>query len=288
MRIQNNHPSDEDLLLLNDGELSSARSAEVRKHLEACWNCRTRVKEMEGAIADFIYVQRDELSRELPPFDGSRALLRARLAQSAAEAQKPGWRDRVHSLRPGRAWVYASVVLAALSGLVLLHHQASSLKTSLISIRTAPVPDSRLTPGAVRSVTRNEICSTGRRDMNRIVPPSVQQAVFKKYGIPGARVEDFEVDYLITPELGGADDIQNLWPEPYASNSWDAHVKDALEDRLHQMVCHGEIDLATAQHDMASDWISAYKKYFHTERPLAIDSAKPEENESETGNGKSI
>jgi hypothetical protein len=88
----------------------------------------------------------------------------------------------------------------------------------------------------------------------------------------GARAEQYEVDYLITPGLGGSDDIRNLWPEPYSATGWDARVKDALEDRLHQMVCDGKIDLNTAQHEMASDWISAYKKYFHTDRPLSISS----------------
>ena len=83
-----------------------------------------------------------------------------------------------------------------------------------------------------------------------------------------ARADLFEVDYLVTPELGGAEDIRNLWPQPYEATLWNAHVKDALEDRLHEMVCSGEIDLATAQHDIATDWISAYKKYFHTDRPF--------------------
>jgi hypothetical protein len=46
-------------------------------------------------------------------------------------------------------------------------------------------------------------------------------------------------------------------------------VKDALEDRLRQMVCGGQLDLTTAQHEIAVNWIAAYKKYFHTARPLA-------------------
>jgi hypothetical protein len=50
-------------------------------------------------------------------------------------------------------------------------------------------------------------------------------------------------------------------------------VKDALEDRLHDMVCSGQLDLATAQHDIATNWISAYKKYFHTQNPLSTRSA---------------
>ena len=41
-----------------------------------------------------------------------------------------------------------------------------------------------------------------------------------------------------------------------------------VEDRLRDMVCKGEIDLSTAQHEIATDWIVAYKKYFHTDRPL--------------------
>jgi hypothetical protein len=72
--------------------------------------------------------------------------------------------------------------------------------------------------------------------------------------------------------LGGADDIHNLWPERYSSSIWNAHVKDALEEHFHQMVCAGKLDLSTAQRDIASDWIAAYKKYFRTDRPLSMSS----------------
>jgi hypothetical protein len=41
-----------------------------------------------------------------------------------------------------------------------------------------------------------------------------------------------------------------------------------LEGRLHQLVCDGALPLATAQQDLATDWISAYKRYFHTDQPL--------------------
>jgi hypothetical protein len=34
------------------------------------------------------------------------------------------------------------------------------------------------------------------------------------------------------------------------------------------MVCGGQLDLATAQHEIAVNWIAAYKKYFHTRQPL--------------------
>jgi hypothetical protein len=41
-----------------------------------------------------------------------------------------------------------------------------------------------------------------------------------------------------------------------------------LEAHLHQLVCSGQLDLATAQQDISRDWIAAYKKYFHTDRPI--------------------
>ena len=86
--------------------------------------------------------------------------------------------------------------------------------------------------------------------------------------MPDADPKAYEVDYLITPALGGADDIGNLWPQSYSATIWNARVKDALEDRLHELVCRGDVDLTTAQREISRDWISAYKKYFHTDRPL--------------------
>jgi len=86
-----------------------------------------------------------------------------------------------------------------------------------------------------------------------------------------ARPRAFEVDYLITPALGGADDIHNLWPESYEATVWNAHVKDQLEDYLRDRVCAGTLDLPTAQRDLAVNWIEAYKRYFGTSEPLKED-----------------
>jgi len=101
------------------------------------------------------------------------------------------------------------------------------------------------------------------------IPMTVRQAVFHEYGMDRSQPREFEVDHLITPELGGTDDIRNLWPEPYATTEWNAHVKDDLEDRLRQLVCQGKLDLPTAQRDIATNWIVAYQKYFHTDKPLS-------------------
>jgi hypothetical protein len=68
--------------------------------------------------------------------------------------------------------------------------------------------------------------------------------------------------------LGGSDDIHNLWPHSYGNTEWNAGVKDALEDRWRDLVCQGKVDLSMAQREIATNWIDAYKKYFHTEHPI--------------------
>ena len=97
---------------------------------------------------------------------------------------------------------------------------------------------------------------------------AVRQAVLRDYRMEDVPAHEYELDYLITPELGGSGDRLNLWPERYGARVWNARVKDELEHLLPQLVCRGQVDLATAQRDIAANWIAAYKKYFHTDRPV--------------------
>jgi hypothetical protein len=244
------HLSDQELVLAADGELKPRRDAQVRAHLAACWQCRTRLRGLESAISDFIQVRSATLDPQLPPAAGPRALLKARLAESARQSASP-----------------RRLVLAQVAGALGLAGVAIALVLFLVPRSATPsVPRRQLTPGAVRSVMKSDVCAVNTGDAF-VVPVALQRRVFEEYGIRNARPDAYEVDYLITPELGGASDIRNLWPEPYASTVWNARVKDALEQRLHQMVCDGQLDLATAQHDIATDWIAAYKKYFNSSRP---------------------
>jgi hypothetical protein len=96
----------------------------------------------------------------------------------------------------------------------------------------------------------------------------MQEEVYREYGIAGAPTANYEVDYLVTPGLGGAGDIRNLWPEPHYNTVWNSYVKDHLEDHLHYLVCSRQISLVAAQQDMETNWIAAYEKYFHTDKPL--------------------
>jgi hypothetical protein len=276
------HIPDQDLLRSADGELPASRARQVRAHLAGCWLCRTRLGELESTIADFVHAHRGTLDPQLPSPAGPRALLKSQLGAAAAKAGAAPWLRFLQFFFPRGAVGYvpvALVLIAAASALLLQHFASPHPATSFLPIENAAVPNHTLTPGATRPISISDACSIDHEEVVRDVPASLRQQVLHEYGIAGARAEDYEIDFLIAPRLGGTADIHNLWPEPYTLPTWNARVKDALEERLHQMVCHGTLDLRIAQRDISTDWIAAYKKYFHTERPLAtsamINSIQP-------------
>ncbi len=102
----------------------------------------------------------------------------------------------------------------------------------------------------------------------RNVSGSEKLAVYRRYGMVGPNaafpgtdlLPPYEIDHLVSLELGGSNDITNLWPEAY-SQAMGAHEKDALENKLHKLVCSGQITVEDAQHSIATDWVAAYRKY---------------------------
>lgn len=131
----------------------------------------------------------------------------------------------------------------------------------------AIVPDPVLTPGQARDLTLEQICSTKWGHDERAVTQAMKNQVFDEYHIAAAdrHLPDgkpaFEVDHLVSRELGGADAVANLWPEPY-TGPWNAHMKDRVENRLHVEVCAGRLPLGEAQHDISTDWRAAFVRYF--------------------------
>jgi hypothetical protein len=124
----------------------------------------------------------------------------------------------------------------------------------------AILPDPKLTPGDVfPDVTRDDVCTPGWSREHRHVTESMRDQVYAEYGRtrgPGC----CEVDHLIPLELGGSNDMKNLWPQPDDPRPGDAE-KDSLENDLHARVCKGEISLADAQKCIASNWVECWEKY---------------------------
>lgn len=245
------HIPDEELTQLIDGELPANRAREVTAHVSHCWRCRARQAELEHAIAEFVGLHRATLDGCVPPGAGPSARFNAELASIRQQPRKRSWH-----------WMPLVWSAGAIAATVIAVFWISG-PTAVASY----LPDSRLTPGATRVISKEQVCAVPPIDDDRPVSMELANRVFREYRIqPLPRA--YEVDYLITPALGGADDIRNLWPQPYESGVWTARVKDALEDHLRSLVCEGQVDLATAQHEIATDWIAAYRKYFRTNRPV--------------------
>jgi hypothetical protein len=142
----------------------------------------------------------------------------------------------------------------------ILATAALAVSSSAFAAELPTTPDPRLTPGAVLTTDLNLICQLGYSKSVQHTSGSLKAEIYREYGID-KRSGHFEVDHLISLELGGADVKANLWPESYDTEPLNAHVKDKLENRLHEMVCHHEIPIEQAQHDIATDWIAAARKY---------------------------
>ncbi|EQD51678.1 hypothetical protein B2A_06817, partial [mine drainage metagenome] len=91
----------------------------------------------------------------------------------------------------------------------------------------------------------------------------LKRAQIREYGYRDRWLRDYEEDHLIALSLGGSSTSpENLWPQPHdVVGGWGSYAKDRLEGRLHWLVCHRGLRLATAQRALARDWIAAYQRY---------------------------
>lgn len=117
--------------------------------------------------------------------------------------------------------------------------------------------DPALTPGMVRYLSKSQVCETKWGLDQRHVTTAMRKHVLLAYGVAWSDRGQYEVDHLIPRELGGADDVRNLWPQPWP----EARQKDRLENKLHVLVCAGQLSLQDAQDAIRTDWRAAYTKW---------------------------
>ena len=123
------------------------------------------------------------------------------------------------------------------------------------------MPDPQLTPGDAQTRDPNIICTPGYARAARDAPQKLKNQVYTLYGITTQASHEFEIDHLISLELGGFNSVRNLWPQSYITEPLSARVKDKLEGKLHKLACDGTITFEEAQAAIAVNWVSAYRKY---------------------------
>ena len=120
--------------------------------------------------------------------------------------------------------------------------------------------DPACTPGDIfPNATKDQICVSGYSSSVRNVPQAEKDQVYASYGITSRSTGEYEVDHLVSLELGGSNDISNLWPE-LASPTPGFHQKDAVENYMHDQVCTGRIALRDAQVQIATNWLAIWKQ----------------------------
>jgi hypothetical protein len=129
----------------------------------------------------------------------------------------------------------------------------------------AALPDRRCSPGAYASkLTQKVVCAKGFSTADyRGVPTSEKADVEREYGLAVKPYgKTLEIDHIVSLELGGSNDIANLFPEKRnAAPGFPA--KDKLENRLHDVVCtEHAMTLRQAQRAIAQDWVKLYRKVF--------------------------
>jgi hypothetical protein len=167
-------------------------------------------------------------------------------------------------------WLLLPAVLALVG---LLAADAVDAAPAATAVLRTGLPDRALTPGvtnpAVTQATiHSTICVSGWTATIR--PPSSYTNALKRsqiaaYGYSDTKLADYEEDHLISLELGGSPrSAKNLWPEPHhirLANGTDvgSYAKDGFENALKRKVCAGTLSLASAQREIALNWVKYWR-----------------------------
>src|SRR5690242_2717821 len=89
------HPDDGVLLRYLDGELTGRKSRQVRRHLEACWDCRAGVESLERAIAGCVQYRKQVLQVMLPEPPSPWGELSSGFARIDSEVGVESWTARM-------------------------------------------------------------------------------------------------------------------------------------------------------------------------------------------------
>lgn len=137
----------------------------------------------------------------------------------------------------------------------------------MISANGYPLPDPLCTPGAVNPTLTLDVLRAPHFHTGCVrshaTTESQKTSTYALYGIAhplnntGAS-QTCELDHLISLELGGADTLDNIWPQcgpdGVTLNQRYFKQKDMVENWLAVQVYTGKITLQAAQHGIASDW----------------------------------
>lgn len=130
-----------------------------------------------------------------------------------------------------------------------------------------PIPDRACTPGAINPTLTADVLKnpafTTKCVRNNTTTEAQKNQTYAWYDTPhpehnSGATQTCELDHLISLELGGADTLDNIWPQcgpggvPVSKEYFKE--KDGVENYLAKQVRDGAMDLAEAQKGISVDW----------------------------------
>src|SRR5579872_3908478 len=149
------HPEEEQLLRYLDGELPAVASGEVRSHLEACWQCRAALEELQDVVSQCVHYRKNVLQRHLPTPPAPWIDIYRKFDEVDLSVE-PVLFDRILRILKSpfdtgtKKWAVATALLLILAGLFYRYRQTPSvqaaelLRQAVVAANARPVPPRRI------------------------------------------------------------------------------------------------------------------------------------------------
>lgn len=145
--LEMRHPEDGQLLRYLDGELPRRKARQVRRHLEACWQCRAELEELQNAVGDCVRYRKSVLGTCLPPPPDPWRDLSREFQRIDASLERESWVARLLSVRPPVRWAVSGAVALAVVGAILYQlRETPSVQAAALLKKAVVVADSRPRP----------------------------------------------------------------------------------------------------------------------------------------------
>ena len=212
------HPEDEQLLRYADGELPARTAAEIRSHLDGCWQCRTELQELQTVIGECVKYRQNVLEPHLPPPPAPWDDLYRRFDEIDAAARRRSVIDRVIDvlglpLRHAKQWIPAATAIAVIVALVYQNHFAPSVEAAELLRKASAAADRKPVKGRrlqIRTKTRRFTRSA-----------RVENPVAGGVDVPASVAAMFRVAHYD-------------WQDPLSARSYQAW-RDQLSDKRDQV-----------------------------------------------------
>src|ERR1700730_13237781 len=149
------HLEDEQLLRYADGEAPPRDAAAIRSHLEACWQCREQLEQMQNTVGDCVRYRKNILQRHLPPPPAPWTDIYRGFADIDASFAQASFRERIARVLRAPAysakrWAAVAVTILAVCVLYYRFRQAPPVQAAELLRKAVAAADAH--PGKPRRI----------------------------------------------------------------------------------------------------------------------------------------